>query len=97
MKRGTEMPVQVSINESVSRGRGPRALKKAVKEGLLIRDYLNAEISLGELAELLGLEYLQAREWLHRQGIATARKLPPDIAVKVKANESKLAQELGIK
>jgi len=47
------MPVQVSINESVSRGRGPRALKKAVKEGLLIRDYLNAEISLGELAELL--------------------------------------------
>ena len=90
------MPVQVSINESVSRGRGPRALTKAVNEGLLIRDYLNAEISLGELAEFLGLEYLQAREWLHRQGITTARKLPPGIATKVKANESQIAQESGI-
>jgi len=92
-----EMPIQVSINESVSRGRDTRVLTQAVKEGLLIRDYLNAEISLGELAELIEMEYLQARKWLHRQGVATARKLPSDLATKVKANENKLAQELGIK
>ena len=94
MAKEAEMPVQVSINEFVSRGRSSRVLEQAVKEGLLIRDYLNAEISLGELAELLGMEYLQARERLHRQGIATARKLPSDIAAKVKANENELAQKL---
>ncbi len=90
------MPVQVSIRESVSRGRPHRILVKAVNEGLLIRDYINAEISLGELAELLGMEYIEARDWLHRQGIATARKLPPDLAANVQTNQEKISQELGI-
>ena len=90
------MPIQVPINESISRGRDIHVLTKAVKEGLLIRDYLNAEISLGELAELLGLEYIQAREWLHSQGIATSRKLPADLTVEVKIYESELAHEMGI-
>lgn len=91
----TEMPVQVSVNDSVSRGRSHQTLTKAVKEGLLIRDYLNAEISLGELAELLGVEYADAREWLHRQGVATARKFrDPELERVEKANFRKLREKI---
>ena len=91
----SEMPVQVSVNDSVSRGRSHQTLAKAVKEGLLIRDYLNAEISLGEMAELLGVEYADAREWLHQQGVATARKFrDPELEKIERANFEKLREKI---
>ncbi len=49
MPKEATMPVQIPISGSASRGRPHRTLVKAANEGLLIRDYLNAEISLGEL------------------------------------------------
>ena len=69
------MSVQISVADSISRGRPTQALERVVKEGVVIRDYLNAEISLGELADLLGMGYVEARDWLHSQGIATMKKL----------------------
>ncbi len=91
------MPMQVTVNEDIlTRGKPFQEVEKAVREGLVIRAYLNAEISLGELAELMGMKYLQARDWLHGQGIATSRKLPPDLKKTADKNMERLAEELKI-
>ncbi len=68
------MPVEITIADTLAHGRNSNELTLAVKEGLVIRDYLNAEISLGELAELLGMEYADARDWLHRKSIPTLKR-----------------------
>ncbi len=54
------MPVQVSITDALIHGRKLHELEQAVYEGIIIRDYLKGEISLGELAELMNMKYLQA-------------------------------------
>ena len=90
------MPVQVTIKDDLIHGRGARELEKDVWEGLIIRDYLNARISIGELAELMGMELMEARDWLHKQGIATTRKFPPDLEETNRKNMEKMAKELGI-
>ncbi len=89
------MSVQVSIRESVSRGRPQRVLVKAVNEGLLIRDYLNAEISMGELAELLGMEYVETRDWLRLHGVPTLRKFrDPELERVESENFEELKKEI---
>ncbi len=89
------MPVQVSIRESLSRGRTHQTLVKAVNEGLLIRDYLRAEISIGELAESLGMEYVETRDWLQRHGVPILRKFRDLELEKVESeNFEKLKKEI---
>ncbi len=91
------MPMQVTVNEDIlTQGKPSLEVEKAVREGLIIRAYLNSEISVGELAELMGMKYLQARDWLHGQGITTTRKLPPDLEKTVDKNMERLAEELKI-
>ena len=95
LEKETKMPVQVSISESVANGRTPSDLKRPVTEGLVIHDYLNARISLGELAESLGMEPEHARAWLHSQGIATLRKFnDPEFEKITQTNYKKLEKEL---
>jgi predicted HTH domain antitoxin len=92
-----QMPIQVSIPDDIlTEGKQCDELEKAIREGLIIRAYLNAEISIGELAELMNMEYIQARDWLHDQGIATTRKLPSDLEETDQKNMEKLAKELDI-
>lgn len=87
------MPVQISIPDDVlTEGKQHHELEKAVREGLIIRACLNAEISIGELAELMAMGYMQARDWLHEQGIATTRKLPSDLEKTEQKNMTKLAK-----
>jgi predicted HTH domain antitoxin len=84
------MSVQISIVEPLFfENRNSHELAQAVREGLIIRDYIEGEISMGEVAELLGLPYMKARDWLHERGIATLKKLPPvkeEVYNKIKPN-----------
>ncbi|MCP4113736.1 MAG: hypothetical protein GY749_50780 [Desulfobacteraceae bacterium] len=91
------MSVQVCIFDNILiRGKDSCELERAVREGLAIRAYLKTEISIGELGELMGMEYADARDWLHKQGIATTRKLPPDLEKTANNNMERLAEKLGI-
>jgi len=89
------MIVQVPINDLFANGSNDEELQREIKEGLAIRKYLKAKISIGELAEILGMKYMEARDWLHAQGIATTRKLPPDLEKKMNENMEQFAKELG--
>ena len=90
------MNIQVSLNDVYTQGRSAEELQRAIKESLTVRNYLEAKISIGELAEILGMKYMEARDWLHAQGIPTSRMLPPDLEKKMDDNMKRFAKELGV-
>lgn len=84
------MDIQMHISDDVVQGRTQRELKKALSEGLLILDYLNARLSIGEMAEKLGMNLVDARDWLHGKGIATLRKMSPELEEVANENMERL-------
>jgi predicted HTH domain antitoxin len=92
-----EIVVHIVISDELAHGRKQEEVEKAVREGLLIRDYVNAEISIGKFAELMALNYEEARDWLHRHGIATSREFTdPELEQAEAENYRKVAAELGL-
>lgn len=86
--RKRQMPVQVTVAEDILvRDKPFHEIEKAVREGLVIRAYVTGEISIGEVRELLGFQYMDdVADWLHERGIATMRKFKdPDL---VKAQQT---------
>jgi predicted HTH domain antitoxin len=92
-----EIAVQIVISDELAHGRKQEEMEQAVREGLLIRDFVNAEISIGRFAELMELDYGEARDWLHRHGIATSRQFTdPDLEQAEQANYRKVSEGLGL-
>ncbi len=92
-----EIEVHIVISDDLAHGRRPEEMEKAVREGLLIRDYVNAEISIGKFAELMQLDYEEAREWLHQHGIATSRQFTDPALEQAEAeNYGNIAVEPGV-
>jgi predicted HTH domain antitoxin len=92
------MSTAIAIEETLVHSRTPQQLQQDVKAGLLLLDYLHAEISLGRFAELMGMNYVQARDWLHQQGIPTMRQFKDhELEQNSNNNYRKLANHLGIR
>ncbi|MEE4378836.1 MAG: hypothetical protein V2J55_15195 [Candidatus Competibacteraceae bacterium] len=70
--------MHVNIADDLAQGRPESELEKAVREGLLLHDYLNATISLGRFAELMGVSYTEKTGYiatvLPRCGTFTKRR-----------------------
>ena len=89
--------MHVVISDELAHGRKQEEMEKAVREGLLIRDYVNAEISIGKFAELMALNYEEARDWLHRHGITTSRQFTDLELEKAEAeNYRQVSEALGL-
>ncbi|MBF0552164.1 MAG: UPF0175 family protein [Deltaproteobacteria bacterium] len=86
---------QITI-EDLLQGKAFDEQQQAIKEGLVIRGYINGELSMGEVAEALGLGYVEAQDWLHSRGIATMRNLPPDLKRITKKSLHNVAKRLNI-
>ena len=56
------MSTATTIDDTLVHNRTPQQLRQDVKAGLLLLDYLRAEISLGRFAELMGMNCVQARD-----------------------------------
>jgi len=67
--------VQITLDDALIHERDPAELQQSMKQGLILLDYLSAEISIGRFAELMSMSYVQAMDWLHSRGIATLRRL----------------------
>src|SRR5512147_2032315 len=92
-----EIRVQIVISDELAHGRKQEEMEKAVREGLLIRDFVNAEISIRRFAELMKLNYEEARDWLHRHGSATSRQFTdPDLEQAEQENSRKVSEGLGL-
>ncbi|MBF0476155.1 MAG: hypothetical protein HQK59_10035 [Deltaproteobacteria bacterium] len=70
--------------------------RQAIKERLIVHEYVHGDISIGSVGEMLGLRYVEGRHWLAGQSIATIRSLPPELEEIADRNMRKFAKELGI-
>lgn len=95
--KGHVINVQVQIRDDLTQGRSRQELQHAATEGLIINDYINGRLSFGEVTEKLGMEYVDARDWLHDRGIATLRSLPEELKVDTRNNRIALENSLKIK
>ncbi len=87
----------VEIPNNLVHGRKQEELQHVVQEGVLIRDYLNAEISIGKFSEQMGMSLVDGRNWLHNHGIATTRSfVDPELEKADEKNYRKISEELGI-
>ena len=67
--------IQIAIPELLIQGREFSDLEQAVKEGLVIRDYVAGKISLREISDILEMQSIDdAVQWLQTRGIANIRK-----------------------
>lgn len=101
IKKGTRQKehyvMHIEITNDLVHGRKQEELQGAVQEGLLIRDYLNAEISIGKFAEQMGMSLVEGRNWLHNHGIATTRSfVDPKLKKTSEENYRKVSKALGI-
>lgn len=75
------MQLQIALGDRLVPVGDTTLIELHVREALIIRGYLKAELSLGEVKEILGLQYIdEAMGWLHERGVATTRELPDDLA-----------------
>ncbi|MFB3040170.1 MAG: hypothetical protein ACE1ZS_00005 [Candidatus Poribacteria bacterium] len=82
------MSIQIVFNDDIVRGRDVIQLTQEAKKAMLLYDYLNAQISIGEFAELMGMPLIDARDWLHKRGVATSRKVrDPELAQALKRDQ----------
>ncbi len=61
----------------------------------VIRGYMREELSMEEAAEILGMRYTEAHEWMNKQGVSTMRRLSPDMEKVSKRNRVALERELS--
>jgi len=71
-------------HESLIHGQTFEELAKQFKVGFLLLAYLKTELSLEELAELMNLEYVEAKERLTHLGIPLMRQKSPEPAMKIR-------------
>lgn len=89
--------IQVTLDDALVHERDDVELRKGMKQGLILLDYLSAKISVGRFAELMGMGYEQATTWLHKRGVPTLRKLDdPDLESSIEESYENLAKDLGI-
>ncbi len=69
------MSLQIVFDEHVARGRDATQLTRQAKKAVILYDYLNAHISIGEFAGLMEMPLIDARDWLHKLGVATSREI----------------------
>ncbi len=89
------MQIQIALDDRLVFSDDKATLEQQINEGLIIRGYIKAELSLGEVKEILGFQYIEdAMDWLHERGIATTRELPKNLAEIEQLNYEKLKTNL---
>ncbi|MCK5719700.1 MAG: hypothetical protein KAH84_07085 [Thiomargarita sp.] len=62
--------IQIAIPEFFIQGKEHTELQEAIKEGLIIRDYITGKISLKEIKGILEMQYMDdVIKWLQARGI----------------------------
>jgi len=92
------MNIQVNLNNhSLFNDQTSEELAKKFKVGFFLLAYLKAELSLGEFAELMNLEYVEAKDWLTHLGIPLMRQKSPELEEFMQQNLRQFMQQRGIK
>lgn len=88
---------EIHINDTrIEHGRNQQELQEAILEALIIRAYMKAEISIGEVAEFTGKSVEEAMDWLNSEGVATTRIFRPETEAIANTNYETVAAMLGL-
>jgi predicted HTH domain antitoxin len=88
------MNLQIHLtDERLLRRQTPEEVTQALTTGLILLAYLKADISLGEVAELMKMTYLEATHWLAQLGIPTLRNISPELEEFTQDNMLKFMQQ----
>jgi len=86
------MNIHLALEDRLIHGASPEDLQRKLRMGLIVLEYLRAELSLGEVAELLGMAYEETMEWLNSIGVPTSRLMSPDMEAISRDNVRRLLE-----
>ncbi len=86
------MNIHLALEDRLIHGESPEELQWKLRMGLIVLEYLRAELSLGEVAELLEMAYEETMEWLNSIGVPTSRPMSPEMAAISRDNVRRLQE-----
>ena len=84
--------IHLALEDHLIHGASPDELQRKLRMGLIVLEYLRAELSLGEAAELLGMAYEETMEWLNSMGVPTSRPMSPEMEAISRDNVRRLLE-----
>ncbi len=90
------MHITVDIEVDQTQKQTPEEVSKEVSQAFYMKKYMDGKVSLGKFAELMGMSYEEARDWLNAQGVQAPSKLPPELKAYVRESGQEILKELGI-
>ncbi|MBF0475357.1 MAG: UPF0175 family protein [Deltaproteobacteria bacterium] len=84
--------LQIDLEDYLVRGHSLEEQKRLIREGVIIGDYLNGDLSIGGLTKALGLGFDETKKWLEDRGVPLLRRLPPHLEKIVEKNMQELAE-----
>jgi len=73
------MNIAFALEDRLIHGASTEELQRKLRTGLIVIEYLEAELSLGEVAELLEMSYQETLHWLNALGIPTSHAMSPEL------------------
>ncbi|MBF0475489.1 MAG: UPF0175 family protein [Deltaproteobacteria bacterium] len=67
-------------------------IEEFIREGVIIRDYLNGNLGIGTLTKTLGLGFDETKKWLEDRGVPLLRRLPVQLEKIVEKNMQELSE-----
>jgi hypothetical protein len=78
--------IEIQLEDQLVDGDDLREVSTQIREDRIVRKYLAGDLSIGGVAELMDMRIGQARDWLHSSGVATMRKMSPEMEATAKSN-----------
>ena len=89
------MQVVVELEDGLTQGRPAMEIQKELRALWLMKEYKAGNLSIGEFAEKMGMQYVAARDYLHENGIETAA-MDKETRAAGRQAMRKLAQRLAL-
>jgi len=86
--RGEKMSVQlvIDVDDWLIEGKDPKKVEEQMKNALILDEYKNGDISIGQIAEHTGRTIEEAMEWVSSHRLSSTDTLTPEILAITKQN-----------
>lgn len=90
------MNIQLAVEDWLVHNQTAEELQNKLKTGLILVEYLNGEISIGEMAEHLKKSIEDTMEWLNENGVHSSRLMSHEQESIARKNMIDQLKERGI-
>ena len=96
--RGKTVSVQmmVEMEDWLVEDRTPQELTSDINKGLMLVEYINGKLSIGEISEHTGKSIDETMQWLNNSGVSTLRLMSPEMEAIAEKNMLAQMEALGI-